>query len=96
MEKQNRIEKGFVMGLGLFALGRDKASSVAEEFAKRCGAKDLADKAAERGERERSELEEKITTRTSEVLSKMGFATRADVEGLTRKIGGLAKKAEAS
>jgi len=96
MERQSRIEKGFVMGLGLFALGRDKACSVVEDLAKRCGAKDLIDKAAERGEQERSELKKTITARTSKVVSEMGFATRADIEDLTRKVGGLAKKAKAS
>ena len=96
MEKQSWIEKGFVMGLGLFALGRDKACSVAEDLAERCGVKNLVDKAVERGEQERSELKETITARTSKVVSEMGFATRGDIEDLTRKVGGLAKKAKAS
>jgi len=90
------IEKGFVMGLGLCALSLDRACSLAEGLAQRCGAKDLVDKAAERGEWERSELEKKITTRTSKVLSNMGFATRADIEDLSQKVGRLAKKAKPS
>ncbi|MBC7264145.1 MAG: hypothetical protein H5T64_07260 [Chloroflexi bacterium] len=84
---QSPIEKGFVISLGLFAWGRDKVRSMVEKLPKR-------DELVKRGEQERSELKEKITTKMGEVLSEMGFATRADVEDLTRKIGGLAPKAK--
>ena len=92
----SRIEKGFMMGLGLFALGTDKARSIVEDLEKRGGAKGLADRLAQRGEQERSESKKKITTRMSKVASEMGFATRADIEDLTRKVGSLAQKAKAS
>lgn len=92
----SRIEKGFMMGLGLFALGTDKARSSGEDLEKRGGAKGLADRLAQRGEQERSELKKKTTARMSRVLSDMGFATRADIEDLNRKVGGLAQKAKAS
>ncbi len=84
-----RIEKGFMVGLGLLALGRDKVRSIVEDLPKR-------DELVERGERERSELKKRITTGMSKVVSEMGFATRADIEDLNRKVGGLAKKAKTS
>jgi polyhydroxyalkanoate synthesis regulator phasin len=90
------IEKGFVMGLGALALGRDKARSLVDDMARRSGGKDLVDRAVERGEQERSQLKEKIRTGMSELLSDIGFATRADIEELNRKVGGPAKKAKAS
>jgi len=84
-----RVEEGFVIGLGLFALGRDKARSIVEKLPKH-------DELMRRGEQERSELKKKITTKLSGVLSDMGFATRADIEDLARKTGGLAPKAKTS
>jgi hypothetical protein len=37
-----------------------------------------------------------IKGRVSKVISEVGFATRADIEDLNRKIGGLTPKAKAS
>jgi len=92
----SRIEKGFMVGLGLFALGKDKARSIADELDRRGGVKGLADRLAERGEQERAELKKVIKGRVSKVISEVGFATRADIEDLNRKIGGLTPKAKAS
>ncbi|MBC7260660.1 MAG: hypothetical protein H5T63_01490 [Chloroflexi bacterium] len=87
MRKQ--IEEGFVISLGLFAWGRDKTRSVVEKLPKR-------DELVKRGEQERSELKKEVTTRVSKLLSELGFATRADIEELARKTGGLAPKAKTS
>ena len=91
-----RIEKGFMVGLGLFALSRDKARSVVDDLARRSGLKDLIDidKLAERGEGEHAELKEKLTRGMNKLISEMGFATRADIESLTRKVGVQGKKAK--
>lgn len=93
------IEKGFLVGLGALTLTREKAQSLVEELvktgeARRDEVKGLVDRLVTRGEEERAELQKLVRAEVESVVEGMSLATQKDIEALSKKIDGLARKLE--
>lgn len=91
------IEKGFAVGLGALTLTREKAQSIVDELiktgeARRDEAKGLVDRLITRGEEERAELQKLVKAEVESVVEGMSLATQKDIETLSKKIDGLARK----
>ncbi|MEA2039016.1 MAG: polyhydroxyalkanoate synthesis regulator [Thermodesulfobacteriota bacterium] len=91
------IKKGFLAGLGLAAMTRDKAEELVKvamekgEISEKEG-KDLVDKLLKRSEEARKDLETKVEGIVHKALEKMNVATKDDISEIKEKIKNLEKQ----
>ena len=86
------LEKGFLAGIGLLSMTREKAQKVVEELThegelQRGEAKEWIDQLSARGEEERQALRKLIRDELRKVLDEMGLATKEDIQKLIDKQG---------
>ncbi len=86
------LEKGFLAGIGLLSMTREKAQRVIEELSKegevqKGEVKQWVDQLSDRGEEERQALRNLIRDELKKVLDEMGLATKEDIQKLIDKQG---------
>jgi polyhydroxyalkanoate synthesis regulator phasin len=84
------LEKGFLAGLGLLSMTREKAQKVVEELThegelQKGEMKQWVDQLSDRGEEERQALRKLIRDEMKKVLDEVGFATKEDIQKLLDK-----------
>jgi polyhydroxyalkanoate synthesis regulator phasin len=84
------LEKGFLAGLGLLSMTREKAQKVVEELThegelQKSEMKQWVDQLSDRGEEERQALRKLIRDEMKKVLDEVGFATKEDIQKLLDK-----------
>ena len=93
------LEKGFLIGVGVLTLTRERAQAIVDELVKRGEARreearDLVDRLVKRGEEERAGLRKLVRTEVEGAIAEMNLATKKNLEALSRKIDELAEKLE--
>lgn len=86
------LEKGFLAGIGLLSMTREKAQKIVEELThegelQRSEVKQWVDQLSDRGEEERQALRRLIREEIKKVLDEVGFATKEDIQKLLDKQG---------
>jgi len=86
------LEKGFLAGIGLLSMTREKAQKIIEELShegevQTSEVKQWVDQLADRGEEERSALRKLIRDEMKKVMDDMGLATKEDIQKLAEKQG---------
>ena len=86
------LEKGFLAGLGLLSMTREKAQKVVEELThegelQKSEMKQWVDQLSDRGEEERQALRKLIRDELKKVMDEMGLATKDDIQKLLDKQG---------
>ena len=81
------LEKGFLAGIGLLSMTREKAQKVIEELThegevQRSEVKEWVDQLSSRGEEERQALRKLVRDEVKKVLDEMGLATKEDIQKL--------------
>ena len=84
------LEKGFLAGIGLVSMTREKAQKIVDELThegelQRSEAKEWIDQLSDRGEEERQALRKLIRDEIKKVLDEMGLATKEDIQKLVEK-----------
>jgi polyhydroxyalkanoate synthesis regulator phasin len=84
------LEKGFLAGLGLLSMTREKAQKVVEELThegevQKNEMKQWVDQLSDRGEEERQALRKLVRDEVKKVLDEMGLATKEDIQKLLDK-----------
>ena len=84
------LEKGFLAGIGLLSMTREKAEKVIDELShegelQKSEVKQWVDQLSDRGEEERQALRKLIRDELKKVLDDMGLATKEDVQKLMEK-----------
>lgn len=84
------LEKGFLVGIGLLSMTREKAQQVIEELShegevQKSEVKQWVDQLSDRGEEERQALRKLIRDEVKKVLDEMGLATKEDIQKLLEK-----------
>ena len=84
------LEKGFLAGIGLLSMTREKAQKLIDELShegevQKGEAKQWVDKLYDRGEEERQALRKLIRDELKKVLDEMGIATKEDIQKLLEK-----------
>jgi len=84
------LEKGFLAGIGLLSMTREKAQKVIEELShegelQKNEAKEWVDQLSARGEEERQALRKLVRDEMKKVLDEMGLATKEDIQKLLDK-----------
>lgn len=84
------LEKGFLAGIGLLSMTRDKAEKIIEDLShegelQKSEAKQWVDQLSSRGEEERQALRKLIRDEMKKVLDEMGLATKEDIQKLLDK-----------
>jgi polyhydroxyalkanoate synthesis regulator phasin len=84
------LEKGFLAGIGLLSMTREKAQKVIEELThegelQKNEVKQWVDQLSDRGEEERQALRKLVRDEVKKVLDEMGLATKEDVQKLAEK-----------
>ncbi len=84
------LEKGFLAGIGLLSMTREKAQKVMDELTQegevqKGEAKQWVDQLSARGEEERQALRKLIRDEVKKVLDEMGLATKEDIQKLIDK-----------
>lgn len=84
------IEKGFLAGIGLLSMTREKAEKVIDELSRegelqKSEVKQWVDKLSDRGEEERDALRKLIRDEMKKVLDEMGLVTKEDIQKLLDK-----------
>ncbi len=84
------FEKGFLVGIGLLSMTREKAQQVIEELShegevQKGEMKQWVDQLSDRGEEERQALRKLIRDEVKKVLDEMGLATKEDIQKLLEK-----------
>ncbi len=84
------FEKGFLVGIGLLSMTREKAQQVIEELShegevQKGEMKQWVDQLSDRGEEERQALRKLIRDEVKKVLDEMGLATKEDIQKLHEK-----------
>ena len=79
------LEKGFLAGIGLLSMTREKAQKVMEELThegelQRHEMKEWVDQLSDRGEEERQALRKLVRDEVKKVLDEMGLATKDDIQ----------------
>lgn len=85
------LEKGFLAGIGLLSMTREKAQKVIDELThegevQKNEVKEWVDQLSERGEEERQALRRVLRDEMKKVLDEMGLATKADIQNLAEKL----------
>ena len=78
------LEKGFLAGIGLLSMTREKAQKVIEELThegelQKNEVKQWVDQLSDRGEEERQALRKLVRDEVKKVLDEMGLATKEDI-----------------
>jgi polyhydroxyalkanoate synthesis regulator phasin len=86
------LEKGFLAGIGLLSMTREKAQKVIEELThegevQKNEVKEWVDQLSSRGEEERQALRKLVRDEVKKVLDEMGLATKEDIQKLLDKQG---------
>lgn len=86
------LEKGFLAGIGLLSMTREKAQKVIEELSQegevqKNEVKEWVDQLSDRGEEERQALRKLVRDELKKVLDEMGLATKEDIQKLMEKQG---------
>ncbi|HEU4744881.1 MAG TPA: hypothetical protein VFS61_06575 [Anaerolineales bacterium] len=81
------LEKGFLAGIGLLSMTREKAQKVIEELThegelQKNEVKQWVDQLSDRGEEERQALRKLVRDEVKKVLDEMGLATKEDIQKL--------------
>ena len=84
------LEKGFLAGIGLLSMTRDKAEKIIEDLShegelQKSEAKQWVDQLSNRGEEERQALRKLIRDEMKKVLDEMGLVTKEDLKELLKK-----------
>ena len=84
------LEKGFLAGIGLLSMTREKAQKLIDELShegdvQKSEVKQWVDQLSDRGEEERSALRKLIRDELKKVLDEMGIATKEDIQKLLEK-----------
>jgi polyhydroxyalkanoate synthesis regulator phasin len=84
------LEKGFLAGIGLLSMTREKAQKIMEELShegelQKNEVKEWVDQLSNRGEEERQALRKLVRDELKKVLDEMGLATREDIQKLLDK-----------
>lgn len=86
----NLFEKGFLVGMGLLSMTREKAQDIIDELShegelQKSDAKQWVDQLSDRGEEERQALRKLIRDEMKKVLDDMGLVTKEDIKELLKK-----------
>ena len=86
----NLFEKGFLAGIGLLSMTREKAQSVIDELThegetQKGEVKEWVEQLADRGEEERQALRKLIRDEMKKVLDEMGLVTKEDLQEMLKK-----------
>ena len=86
------LEKGFLAGIGLLSMTREKAQKVIDELShegelQKNEVKEWVDQLSSRGEEERQALRKLVRDEVKKVLDEMGLATKEDIQKLVDKQG---------
>ncbi len=86
------LEKGFLAGVGLLSMTREKAQKVIDELShegeiQKNEVNRWVDQLADRGEEERQALRKLIRDEMKKVMDDMGLATKEDIQKLLEKQG---------
>ena len=86
------LEKGFLAGIGLLSMTREKAQKVIDELThegelQKNEVKEWVDQLSSRGEEERQALRRLVRDEVKKVLDEMGLATKDDIQKLLDKQG---------
>lgn len=78
------LEKFVNVGLGIFALSREKVEKMVDELAEKgeiskSEAQEMIQRIMEKGEEQKNELNEYISKQVEKVLAKLNVATKSDV-----------------
>jgi polyhydroxyalkanoate synthesis regulator phasin len=84
------LEKGFLAGIGLLSMTREKAQEVIEELThegelQKNEVKQWVDQLSDRGEEERQALRKLVREEMKKVLDEIGLATKEDIQKLLEK-----------
>jgi polyhydroxyalkanoate synthesis regulator phasin len=84
------LEKGFLAGIGLLSMTREKAQKLIDELShegevQKNEVKQWVDQLSDRGEEERLALRKLIRDELKKVLDEMGLATKEDIQKLSEK-----------
>ena len=84
------LEKGFLAGIGLLSMTREKAQKLIDELShegelQKSEVKEWVDQLSARGEEERQALRKLIRDEMRHVLDEMGLATKEDIQKLVEK-----------
>ncbi len=74
------VEKGFLIGLGVIALAREKLDEMAKK------GEDYRKELIARGEKQREEIRKMVREELQKAFSELGLATKADIEELSRRL----------
>ena len=82
---KNLFEKGFLAGIGLLSMTREKAQDLIDELShegevQKGEVKQWVDQLSDRGEEERQALRKLVRDEMKKVLDEMGLATKEDLE----------------
>lgn len=86
------LEKGFLAGIGLLSMTREKAQQIIEDLShegevQKSEVKQWVDQLADRGEEEQQALRKLIRDEMKKVMDDMGLATKEDIQKLMEKQG---------
>jgi len=84
------LEKGFLAGIGLLSMTREKAQQIIEDLShegevQKSEVKQWVDQLADRGEEEQQALRKLIRDEMKKVMDDMGLATKEDIQRLMEK-----------
>jgi polyhydroxyalkanoate synthesis regulator phasin len=84
------LEKGFLAGIGLLSMTREKAQQIIEDLShegevQKSEIKTWVDQLADRGEEEQQALRKLIRDEMKKVMDDMGLATKEDIQKLMEK-----------
>jgi polyhydroxyalkanoate synthesis regulator phasin len=84
------LEKGFLAGIGLLSMTREKAQKIIDELShegefQKSEVKQWVDQLSDRGEEERQALRKLIRDEMKKVMDDMGLATKEDIQKLLEK-----------
>ncbi len=84
------LEKGFLAGIGLLSMTREKAQKLIDELShegevQKNEVKQWVDQLSDRGEEERQALRKLVRDEMKKVLDEMGLATKEDIQKLREK-----------
>jgi polyhydroxyalkanoate synthesis regulator phasin len=87
---KNLFEKGFLIGIGLLSMTREKAQQVIDELThegelQKGEMKQWVDQLSERGEEERQAMRKLVREEMKKVVDEMGLATKEDIQKLLEK-----------
>ena len=84
------LEKGFLAGIGLLSMTREKAQKIIDDLShegevQKSEVTQWVDQLASRGEEERTALRKLIRDEMKKVMDDMGLATKEDIQKLMEK-----------